>query len=477
MVLILWGLNAVLLAGGWWLTTEWKPPRGEYPTRPINLVVPFGPGGGSDVNARIFKTAIDDHQLLPEPLVIHNRDGAGATIGSRYVRDAAPDGYTVLFLHDAIITAKYSGMVRYGPEAFEPVACTGESGMVIAVADDSPYHTLTELMEAAREQPGVLSFAVNRGALTHVAGLQLEQAVPGSKFLFPQSGGGQARYNDLIGGHVDVSGFSIEEFMLYRHGADADSPHLRGLAYLAKSRDPAAPEVPTAREQGCDIVTINRFYWWVPKGTPQHRIEVLAQALHAALETEDVTRKMDQIHCKRIFRQGEELSKQLAETERQIAQVEFTKPKGVPDMRRIVMIAASVLLGAWAIQSGITTLPWATGLGLIVCLMIGKLVETLDGWSLFVGLAGVGIFLEHLRPLLKKPLAALSCLWTLAYVGCLSLGWGDFRVLTILFVLFLGGMLTHWSRPRLPVLGLIAQTMAFGLHAVFTLLFEVPLPS
>jgi tripartite-type tricarboxylate transporter receptor subunit TctC len=439
-------------------------------------VVPFGPGGGSDVHARIFKAAIDDHHLLPEPLVIHNRDGAGATIGSRYVRDAAPDGYTVLFLHDALITAKYSGMVRYGPEAFEPVASTGESGMVIAVADQSPYQTLDQLMDAAHERPGELSFAVNRGALTHVAGLQLEQAVPGAKFLFPQSGGGQARYNDLIGDHVHVSGFSLEEFMIYRAGASPDSPHLRGLAYLAEERTLAAAEVPTAREQGLDIVSINRFYWWVPKGTPPDRIQVLAAALKSALETEDVKRKLDQIHCERIFRYGDELTGQLAATERQIAQVEFTKPKGVPDMQRIVMIAASLLLVTWACQTGLRWLQLTTAVCLALCLLIGTAVPRLEGWSLFVGLAGSAGLLWHLRPLLKEPLAALCCLWTLGYVVFLSLGWGDFRVLTILFLLLLGGTLSRGSLPRLPVLGLIAQSLAFGLHAAFRLVFEVPLP-
>ena len=96
-----------------------------YPARPIKLVVPFGPGGGSDTFGRIIKRGIDEAGLLPQPFVIINRPGGSATIGSRYVRDAKPDGYTLLLLHDAIITAKYSGKVNYGPEAFEPVASTG----------------------------------------------------------------------------------------------------------------------------------------------------------------------------------------------------------------------------------------------------------------------------------------------------------------------------------------------------------------
>lgn len=82
---------------------------GEWPRRPVKVVVPFGAGGGSDTFARIVQRAVRDQHLLPQPLVIINVPGAGATIGSRRVKDARPDGYTLLMLHEAILTAKYSG--------------------------------------------------------------------------------------------------------------------------------------------------------------------------------------------------------------------------------------------------------------------------------------------------------------------------------------------------------------------------------
>ena len=97
---------------------------GEFPRKPIKVVVPFGPGGDSDTFARIMQKTIRDHELLPEPLVILNVPGAGGTIGSRRVRDAAPDGYTILNLHEGIFTSKYAGRVSYGPEAFRPIAAT-----------------------------------------------------------------------------------------------------------------------------------------------------------------------------------------------------------------------------------------------------------------------------------------------------------------------------------------------------------------
>ena len=184
--------------------------------RPLKIVVPFAPGGGSDTYARIIKKGIDDNKLSKQPIVIINRDGAGATLGSRYVKEAEPDGNTVLFLHEAIVTARYSGNVLYGPEAFEPIAATGSVAMVIAVMDDSPYTSLSELMDEASTHPNTVPYAGNFGAPVHFLAKQLERAVPGAAFKFTQSGGGTTRFHHLSGGHVDVSAFSLAEYMSFR---------------------------------------------------------------------------------------------------------------------------------------------------------------------------------------------------------------------------------------------------------------------
>ena len=236
--------------------------RQGYPDRPIKLIVPFSAGGGTDNFARVIKQAIEDNQLLPEPIVIINIDGGGATNGSRRVKNAKPDGYTMLVLHDAILTAKASGMVSYGPEAFELVGATGEVGMVVAVWDRPESHkNLRDLLEDAKKRPNEITFGVNMGALTHYAGLVLQNQMPGAEFRYVQLGGGAKRFASLKGGHTGVTGFSLEEFVRFRPEG------VRGLAYFGDERHPAAKDVPTAKEQGFDIVNRNTFYWWVPKGT------------------------------------------------------------------------------------------------------------------------------------------------------------------------------------------------------------------
>lgn len=300
--------------------------EGTYPARPIKLVIPFGPGGGSDTFGRIIKRGIDEAELLPQPFVIINRPGGSATIGSRYVRDAKPDGYTLLLLHDAIITAKYSGKVNYGPEAFQPVASTGEIGMVIVVKESSRFETLTDLLQECKENPDTVTNGVNLGAPTHFAGLQLEQAFEGAKFRFTQSGDGADRVQKLVGDHIEVSSFSVSEYVSFQ------SQGIRAVAYLGAERCDALPEVSTAREQGIDVVDSNRRYWWFPKGTPQECTDYIAGVLQKAMQTEHVRDRLAELKMEPNFLQGQEFADYIDNQVAAAQKVGEQKKPDVPDI-------------------------------------------------------------------------------------------------------------------------------------------------
>jgi tripartite-type tricarboxylate transporter receptor subunit TctC len=440
---LLIGLNLSVLFAGMWSGRVEAPGSGAYPSKPIKLIVPFGAGGGTDTYARIIKKAIEDNRLLPQPLVIVNIDGAGATIGSRRAKDAKPDGYTLLILHDAILTAKYSRSVDYGPEAFEPVAGTGEVGMVITVSENSPYHDLQALMQAAKENPNKIKFGANMGALTHFAGLQLEKAFPGAKFRYAQFGGGAKRFAALKGGHIALTGFSIEEFVRFR------SENLRGLAYFGESRHAAALDVPTALEQGFDISGSNTFYWWFPKGTPKSCIDVMANVLQKAMQTEYVQQRMAKIHCTPIFVREKKLQDRIDETTIRIAAVDPPQPTDLPNFPAIVfmgVVFATVAVGTQTLRKRRQySMPFS--------------------------------FDEHEGNATRRPWLAATCLGlTVAYVMALALEWGDFRVVTILFVSAVGVSLTGMKFKKLPELFLIAQCLGFGLHFLFTQVFVVDLP-
>jgi len=321
-----------------------KADSGEYPRKPIKVVVPFGPGGDSDTFARIMQKTIRDHELLPEPLVILNVPGAGGTIGSRRVRDAAPDGYTILNLHEGILTSKYGGRVSYGPEAFRPIAATAMSNLVICVREESPYKDLRDLLEAAAEKPDAILFGMAQGTPTHFAGRRLEKAGGEVRFRMVASGGGAKRRNDLVGEHVDATPFSLSEYIGFKEGG------VRAISYLAAERHPDLPEVPTARELGYDVVMPHVHYWWAPKSTPDAAVEKIAAVLKAAMETEYMQGKLAETKTEPLFLQGEALEQHLGEREGEFQDVALVTYRGLPDPVKPVVVLVVLLGGAIAFR-------------------------------------------------------------------------------------------------------------------------------
>jgi len=312
-----------------------------FPAKPIKVVVPFSPGGGSDTFARAVQKVIRDEALLTEPVIIVNRPGAGGTIGSRSVKNAFPDGHTILFLHDAIVTARHAGQATYGPAAFEPIAGTGELGAVIAVGPDSEYDSLEHLIDAATATPETISFAANLGAPSHFWALLLEKASPDSaaRFRFVQSGGGALRFGDLKGSHVAVSAFSVAELLQFK------SEGLRALAYLGEKRHPALPDVPTAGEQGIDVVAGNLQSWWAPKGTPPERIAVIAAALAKAMQSEALRGRMEEWQIEPNFLAASELKTEIERRDLLASEVAARKLPALPNLPLWTLIAVLALIG------------------------------------------------------------------------------------------------------------------------------------
>jgi len=298
----------------------------NYPNRPITLIVPFGPGGESDTFARMIQKAIADNGFLKQEVVVKNVGGAGATIGSGQARKADPDGYTMLLLHEALITAQASGKVSYGPESFEPIAASGKTNMIIAVAEDSPYQSLAELMNAAKETPNELVFAANLGAPVHYAGLILEKDLPGSHFRYTQKGGGASRFEAVIGGHADVSAFSLGEYISFKEGG------LRAVAITSEERHPDAGEIPTAQEQGFQFVHANMHFWWFPKGTDSEKIDLMADVIKKCMATPQVQKQLALRLSEPFVQTGEPMKELLQMRIGKIQSVDATSPDVLPNI-------------------------------------------------------------------------------------------------------------------------------------------------
>jgi putative tricarboxylic transport membrane protein len=314
------------------------PAMGKFPEKSITVIVPFAAGGGSDVFVRIFQQAIRENDLSPHPIVVKNISGAGGTIGSRTAREAEPDGHTILCLHDGIYTAQHYGNADWGPSDFEPLAATGRSGVVVAVSENSPFDSLAQLMEEAVKSPYELVFGTNLGAPNHYSALFLQKGKPGAKFRFTQTGGGAKRLAQLKGGHVDLTGFSISEYQQFKAAG------IRALAVLSEERDPAFPELPTAREQGVTATHGLMQFWWAPKGTPPDRLIYLENLLRRAMVSEIAQERLKNLHIEPIFEVGNSLREIVRQRSENLSGIIIEKPTPLPPLEWMVLGVAIVCL-------------------------------------------------------------------------------------------------------------------------------------
>ncbi|MBC8289896.1 MAG: tripartite tricarboxylate transporter TctB family protein [Planctomycetes bacterium] len=433
-------LIAVLAALCWSSGTDGDS-AGSYPARTIKMVVPFNPGGGSDSFGRMIEAGIEKADLLPQPLIVVNRPGASATIGSRYVKDARPDGYTVLLLHNAIITAQYSGMVNYGVEDFEPIAATGEIPMVIAVHESSRFETLQQLLDEAKEKPDTIVHGVNLGAPTHFAALKLENA-SGGKFRFTQAGDGADRFGKLKE-HIDVAGFSVAEFASFR------SEGLRGLALLDVERNPTFDDVPTAIEQGYDVTELNSFYWWFPKGTPKDRADYFAGVLEKAMKTEFVQGKLAELNMAPSFVRGQEFQELIADRVRTAAAVGEQKSPEVPNI------------------------PLFVGLALAACLAVVVTTQLRSASKDVSRADNVEATMPRSTDFNRPGLLLLAAAF---YVAAMQLEWLGYAVATPVFIIAAGLVLSKEPRRILLPLCEVALIVGLGTFYVLTNVVVTDLP-
>ena len=305
--------------------------QGDYPSKPITVIVPFAAGGGSDVFVRIFQNAIRKNNLCPQPIVIKNIAGAGGTIGSRSAKNATPDGHTILCLHDGIYTAQHYGNADWGPNNFEPIAATGRSGVVVAVEEDSPYSSLNELMEEARDRPYQLVYGTNLGAPNHYSALFLQNGKSGAKFRFTQTGGGAKRLAQLKGGHIDLTGFSVAEYQQFKDAG------IKALASLGEERESSFPNLTTALEQDVRATHDLMQFWWAPQNTPPERIAYLQNLLAEAMATREIKESFQNLHMDPVLQVGQDLLKTIADRSQKLQGITIDKPTALPPLEWIIL--------------------------------------------------------------------------------------------------------------------------------------------
>lgn len=288
-----------------------------YPTKPIRVVVPYAPGGATDLTGRTVGQKLQ--QSLKQKIIVDNRTGAGGTIGADIVAKAPADGYTVLLSSPAeIAVLPHLQRLPYNAERdFAPVSLAAMTPLILVVHPSLPVTSVKGLIAFIKARPGQMSYAsAGTGGVQHLAGELLKIRYKLDMVHVPYKGAGPVM-PDLVGGHVPM----------FFSGMPPAVPHvrakkLRALAVTSVKRSPAVASVPTMAEAGVpDFVFTNWFAYFVPAGTPAGVIERLNTEINRALQLADVKARLAAVGAETVGTTPGELGKFVREESEKFAKL------------------------------------------------------------------------------------------------------------------------------------------------------------
>jgi tripartite-type tricarboxylate transporter receptor subunit TctC len=272
-----------LIAATWSLSLGPAAAGAAYPDRPIKMIVPWAAGGDTDAIHRVIAASME--KQLGKPVVVVNIAGASGTVGAREVMKAAPDGYTVLAIHDFIHTTFYTGVGELTYKGFDPVCLLTSTPSVLAAHGKTPWNSMKELIEDARKRPEQITVAVSLGSTSHFFPAMIAQAA-GIKLKYVSYEGTAPRMTALMGGHALLGETNLTQLDKVRAG------QIKMLAIATTARVSEVPDMPTLKELGIDIVfAVNRGIV-APKGTPEAVLAKLEEACSKAAKDPAVTDAM-----------------------------------------------------------------------------------------------------------------------------------------------------------------------------------------
>ena len=258
-----------------------------FPTKPLQIIVPLAPGGGTDLLARVIADKLRDK--FGQPVTVENRSGAAGNIGTDAVFKAAPDGHTLLVTPPAplVVNQALYGKLTFEPEQFVPIALVSIQDIMLAVNPKVPASSLPELIAYARANPGKLNFGSSgAGSAPHLAA-ELFGSMAGVKMVHvPYKGSGESQAATLAG-HVDLTFFAFSTAL--RH---TKAGKLRAIAVGGARRNPQAPDVPSISEvlPGYSAASWTAFV--APPNTPAPVAQTLASAIAEIVKMPDVQKRL-----------------------------------------------------------------------------------------------------------------------------------------------------------------------------------------
>ncbi|MBI2771350.1 MAG: tripartite tricarboxylate transporter substrate binding protein [Burkholderiales bacterium] len=249
---------------------------GDYPNRPIELVVPYGAGGGTDVLARAYAEAARRH--MSQTITVMNKPGASGAIGWQEVINAKPDGYKLAVITVELTTLPHMNMAKFTHEDFVPIARLNADPAAITVPVSAPYNTIEEFLAASKKANGAMRMGnAGPGSIWHLAAAALEDKA-GVQFNHIPYQGAAPAVLALLGGHIDAVAVSPAEVTTY-----VSAGKLKTLAVMADARVKGFESVPTLKERGIDLSIGTWRGLGAPKGTPPEVVAFLKSVTAKAM--------------------------------------------------------------------------------------------------------------------------------------------------------------------------------------------------
>ncbi len=260
----------------------------EFPTKPIELVVPWAAGGRADIIIRLFAASAGKH--LPHPIVVVNKPGGGGATGTILVMNAVADGHTLLAATvGGNVIRPLTTSLPYRYDSFAPVGQITASTLVLASKADRPWKNLAEMVTDAKKRATSPTFGCPFGVIPHIAMLAVARRAGVDFKLVPQQGDGPS-VTAVLGGHIDTIIGSPAAILPHLKSGD-----MRALATFGEARDPVLADVPTATEQGFPIVATPWTGIAAPKATPPAVLARLRQMFEAAVKDPEFVTALDKL--------------------------------------------------------------------------------------------------------------------------------------------------------------------------------------
>lgn len=282
-------------------------PAQNYPTGPIELLIPFATGGANDLVAREIAAGIE--KIVGQPVVPTQKTGANGYIALQQLVTGQPDGAVVS--HQSLGTIMLGSLIK--KQAVDPatdIRYVGQMALItsaVAVPKDSEYQTLADLVAAIQAAPGDMKWGhTGAGGFHHVNGVSLLQSIGGDAIDVPFKGSSET-VAAMMGGHIDYGFLSTSNYLGFED-------ELRFLAFASESRDQLLPDVPTAKEAGVEMITIGSpLVLTVHKDTPDAIVETLDAAMKTTVETEAYQAALKRLGIDPVYRSGAELQTYIAD--------------------------------------------------------------------------------------------------------------------------------------------------------------------